>query len=53
LPGFVLYPEDDIVAKVANVDVFINLLDGSFWSLMIFTVDESPLASCGVASAVR
>ncbi|GIM97586.1 hypothetical protein Ato02nite_093790 [Paractinoplanes toevensis] len=50
---FVLYPEDDIVAKVANLDVFINLLDGSFWSLMIFTVDERAPLRCRICGRVE
>lgn len=37
---FLLDPENDTVTTVANVDVFVDLPDGSSWSLTIFTVDE-------------
>lgn len=37
---FLLDPEDDTTATVANVDVFVDLPDGSSWSLTIFTIDE-------------
>jgi hypothetical protein len=42
-------PDDDTVATVANVDVFVDLAEGSSWSLMIFTVDEALRASRGMA----
>ncbi|GID29420.1 hypothetical protein Abr02nite_44030 [Paractinoplanes brasiliensis] len=37
---FLLAPEGDASASVANVDVFVDLPDGSTWSLTIFTVAE-------------
>jgi hypothetical protein len=35
-----LLDDQDTVDTVANVDVFVDLADGSTWSLTIFTVDE-------------
>jgi hypothetical protein len=37
---FLLGPEADATETVANVDVFVDLVDGSSWSLTIFSVDE-------------
>ncbi|WJK41089.1 hypothetical protein O7608_01105 [Solwaraspora sp. WMMA2056] len=37
---FMLDPGTDTVDGVASVDVFVDLPDGSTWSLTIFTVDE-------------
>ncbi|WP_250029360.1 hypothetical protein [Paractinoplanes maris] len=37
---FLLAPEADAPETVANVDVFVDLADGSTWSLTIFTVGE-------------
>src|SRR6185437_11360035 len=37
---FLLDPQDDTAATVANVDVFVDLPDGSSWSVTIFTLDE-------------
>lgn len=37
---FLLDPNTDAPAAVANVDVVVDLPDGSSWSLTIFTVEE-------------
>jgi hypothetical protein len=37
---FLLDPGADAAATVANVDVFVDLPDGSVWALTIFTIDE-------------
>jgi hypothetical protein len=37
---FLLDPEADTATTVANVDVVVDVADGSSWSLTIFTVDE-------------
>jgi hypothetical protein len=37
---FLLDPATDTAETAANVDVFVDLADGSSWSLTIFTVDE-------------
>jgi hypothetical protein len=37
---FLLDPETDTADTVANADVFVDLPDGSSWSLTMFTVDE-------------
>jgi len=37
---FLLDPQADTVETVANADVFVDLPDGSSWSLTIFTVEE-------------
>lgn len=37
---FLLSPDVETVDTVANVDVFVDLPDGSTWALTIFTVDE-------------
>ncbi|BCJ69551.1 hypothetical protein [Polymorphospora rubra] len=37
---FLLGPDTDAEESVANVDVFVDLSDGSSWALTIFTVDE-------------
>jgi hypothetical protein len=37
---FLLDPDSDTVDTVANVDVFVDLADGTTWALTIFTVDE-------------
>ncbi|MFV2088290.1 hypothetical protein [Micromonospora sp. LOL_021] len=37
---FLLDPGTDIVDAVTSVDAFVDLPDGSTWSLTIFTVDE-------------
>jgi len=37
---FLLGPDPAAVSAVANVDVFVDLPDGSTWALTIFTVDE-------------
>jgi hypothetical protein len=37
---FLLDPKTETVESVANVDAFVELPDGSCWTLTIFTVDE-------------
>ena len=37
---FLLDPETDTEGSVANVDVFVDLPDGSCWALTLLTVDE-------------
>ncbi len=37
---FLLDPERETEESVANVDVIVDLPDGSSWALTIFTVDE-------------
>jgi hypothetical protein len=37
---FLLDPDTDTEESMANVDAFVDLPDGSSWTLTIFTVDE-------------
>ena len=37
---FLFDPDTDTEDSVANVDAFVDLLDGSSWALTIFTIDE-------------
>lgn len=38
---FLLDPQRDTTESVANVDVFVDLLDGSSWALTVFAADEA------------
>ena len=37
---FLLDPDADTAGTVANADVFVDIADGSSWSLTIVTIDE-------------